>query len=133
MAIQTTAQKLYDSQRNVVMQFTGLHDGLGGGDNEKSVTKIDVSQLIPAANRQLKVRNVTYAVGGGTVRLDWAGNDPSTFMVLGGGWGEFCYDRMSGANNPGVADSTVKGNITLSTIGFSAGSFYTIRIDLLKT
>lgn len=132
MAILTTSQKLHDGTRNVVMQFTGLHDGGGGGDNETNVTKIDVSELIPAADRQLKVRKITYDVGGGTVRLAWADDDPVTFLLLGG-QGMFCYEEMGGANNPGSTDATISGDIVLSTIGFAAGSSYSIKFEMVKT
>lgn len=133
MAIITTAQKLHDGPRNVVMQFTGRHDGGLGGDNETNVIKVDASELVPAGDRQLKLRKVTYDVNGGIVVLSWGGDDPSPFLNLGGNPGEFDYRSHGGLNNPGTADKTIPGDILISTLGFAGGSSYSVKMEMVKT
>lgn len=129
----TNTQVLHDGPRNIVMQIIGRDDGSGATDNETNVIKVKVSDLIPAGDRKLRIRCVNYDVKGGGVTLSWGGDDPIPFLFLGDeGNGTFDYRKTGGAPNPGSKDKTTTGDIMLSTSGFSEGSSYSIRLEMVK-
>lgn len=131
--ILANTQVLYDGVRNVVIQFIGRDDGSGATDNETNVIKVKVSDLIPAGDRRLRIRRVSYDVKVGSVTLSWGADDPIPFLILGDqGSGVFDYRFTGGAPNPGSKDITTTGDIMLSTSGFSEGSSYSIKLDMVK-
>ena len=126
MALQTTSQILYDGERNVSMQFTGVCDGFG---DEIAALKVDMSALLPVPDR-VSIVEITYEVVGGIVRLIWDANDPTPFLELAS-VGLFNYARIGGMANGG--GDTATGNILFTTMGFDAGSSYSIKLDMRKS
>ena len=127
MAMTTTEQILYDGARNLVMEFTGRHDGAGGQETE--VVKVDVSALVPPA-RLVSIRSIEYDVSGGTVKLLWGhATSPVEFLLLSTA-NILSYHRISGLPNGAGPDAT--GDILLSTIGFGNGSAYSLKLEMLK-
>lgn len=125
MGNQTTSQILYDGNRNVVMQFTGVSDG---ADPESNVVKVDMSALNPVP-KSVKIMKSNYDVQGGVVQLLWAAADPVPFALLEG-HDQFDYESIGGMVNGG--GDTANGNILLSMLGFEAGSTYTIKLEMVK-
>ncbi len=125
MAFAATSQILHDGVRNVVMQFTGLGDGV---ENETNVIKVDVSELNPPT-RFVSIRKVRYDVAGGVLRLSWAADTPVPFLNLDG-HDEFDYSRITAMVNGG--GDTATGDIMFSTLGFEAGAMYSITIEMIK-
>ena len=125
--ITTTSQKLHDGARNVVMQFTGISDG-GVGDQETNVVKVDVSLLLPVPT-SVKLLLATYEVVGGLVQLLWDADDPVPFLNLAS-VNEIDYRKIGGLVNP--VGPTGSGNILFSTMGFDAGSSYSIKLEMVK-
>ena len=132
MAMVATTQVLHDGVRNVVMQLNGVANADAGPNSETNAVKVDVSELIPAGDRQLKMRKIGYNVAGGSVHLIWAGDDPTPFAVLSG-QGELDYLFVGGARNPGSQEPLTSGDILLSTIGFESGSSYSIHLEMVKS
>lgn len=127
MAMQTTSSVVYDGPRNVIMQFTGICDGVGGGD-ETLVKKVDVAAMSPVP-RSVKITEYEYEVNGGILRMYWDADDPVQFEVLST-VGERCYEEMGGLVNGGGPTAT--GSILFSTNGFDSGSTYSILINMRK-
>ncbi len=133
--VQTSSQTLLDGVRNVVMQFTGTCDGTGVETNE---VKVRASDLNPSGSVQTHIRRVDYSVNGGVLRILWNSNDPQTFLDLEG-QGFFDYDRIGGAKNPAIVppgeyqDPSANGDILFTTLGFDAGSNYSIKLEMKKT
>lgn len=109
-----TVATLHDGPRNLVMQITGEGDTLG---QESFVIKVPT---------KAKITKLTSDVSNGTVRLYWDALDPVLFASLAGQQ-EFLYEKTGGYVNP--TDST---DILLSTGGFSEGSVYTIKLEMVK-
>lgn len=126
MAIQSTTQVIYDGVRNAKVQLTGICDGTGG--DEAAVIKVDVSSLIPVGGR-IKIKELTYDVAYGAVKLSWEAAPPVDFLVLNG-FGKFDYRKMDGL--PNLADSSATGNILLTTIGFDLNSSYSLLLEMIK-
>jgi hypothetical protein len=124
MPMATTSQVLYDGARNLVMQFTGISDG----SNETAAVKVDVSELSPAA-KSVKITHITYDVSGGILQLLWAANEPVPFLLLTD-VNTVDYESIGGMPNGG--DDTANGDILFSTLGFEAGSSYSITLEMTK-
>jgi len=125
MAIAATSQVLYDNTRNCVMQFTGIADG---NDVENNVVKVDASELTPVP-QSLKITEITYDVNGGIVQLSWAADNPVPFVSLMGHH-TFDYGEINGMVNTG--GDSANGDILLSTLGFEAGSSYSVLLKMVK-
>lgn len=125
MAIATTTQTLRDGARNLVMQWGGRSDGSG---SEDLVNKVDVSTLSPPATN-VSVRKITGTVDFGIVELFWDALTPVRFAELSGQI-DFDYERVSGLQNTKPGGWT--GDILLSTVGFEAGSTYSLLVEMLK-
>ena len=125
MAIAITNQTLHDGTRNVVMQFTGISDGAG---QENRVVKVDASELNPPA-KSLRVVRISYTVIGGILQLLWSDDDPVPFLNLEG-QSSIDYKFIGGMNNGG--SDTANGDILFSTLGFEAGSSYSVMIEMIK-
>lgn len=126
MAIQATSRVIIDGPRNLVMQFTGVCDGIGS--NETNEIKVDVSELVPAP-RNVSIEHVQYEVSGGIVRVLWNANDPVTALDLAS-VGEFYYRDIGGLPNGG--GDTANGDILFSTLGFDVGSSYSVKLTMKK-
>jgi hypothetical protein len=125
MAIAATSQVLYDNTRNCVMQFTGIADG---NDVENNVVKVDASELTPVP-QSLKITEITYDVNGGIVQLSWAADNPVPFVNLMGHH-TIDYAEINGMVNAG--GDSANGDILLSTLGFEAGSSYSVLLKMVK-
>ena len=125
MAVQTTSQVLYDGNKNVVMQFTGIGDGMG---DEVAAIKVHMADLMPVPI-SVKVKSVYYDVSGGLVQLLWAATENKPFLTLSS-VETLDYCDIGGLVNGG--GDTANGDILLSTLGFDAGSAYSIRIEMVK-
>lgn len=125
--IQTTSQVLYDGERNLVMQFSGVAVD-SGAEQETNVVKVDVSALTPPA-RFVKIKKFKYEVVGGILRLLWDADDPILIDALAS-QGERDYGKIGGMVNP--AGLNASGDIVFSTIGFDFGSSYSIEIEMIK-
>ncbi len=126
MAMIITSQVLYDGPRNVVMQFTGVNDGSGGGDSP--VSKVDVSALNPPA-KSVKVKKITYDVSGGVLVMSWDADSPVPFLNVSD-FNMIDYSLMGGLTNGG--GDTANGNIVLTPLGFDAGATYTVTMEMVK-
>jgi hypothetical protein len=127
MAMTTTNQILHDGARNLVMQFTGTHDGSGGQESE--VVKVDVSALSPPAEK-VHIRYLEFTIEGGSVALLWGHALTAVPFLVLTGHNTFDYSRISGLPN-GAGDGAT-GDILLSTTGFGNGSAYTLKIEMVK-
>lgn len=125
MAMASTNQLLYDGARNIVMQFTGICDGNG---DEALAVKVRVSELSPIP-RAVKIMKVSYDVSGGLVQLLWAADSPVPFLNLSA-FNALDYTSIGGMTNQG--GDTANGDILLSTLGFDAGSSYTLTLEMEK-
>ena len=125
MAFAATSQILHDGVRNVVMQFTGSGDGSGG---ETNVVKVDVSELNPPP-KFVFIRKVRYDVAGGVLQLLWGADEPVPFLLLDG-HDEFDYSSITAMKNGG--GDTATGDILFTTLGFEAGSMYSITLEMVK-
>jgi hypothetical protein len=125
MAVQTTSQVLYDGPANVVMQFTGIGDGMG---DETAAIKVRMADLTPIP-ASVKVRNLQYDISGGLVQLLWAATENVPFLTLSG-YNTIDYQDMGGMTNGG--GDTATGDILISTLGFDAGSTYSIVLEMKK-
>lgn len=125
MAVQTTSQVLYDGNKNVVMQFTGICDGLG---DETAAVKVHMADLSPVP-LSVKVRRIQYNVNGGLVQLLWAATENKPFLTVTG-YDEIEYDKINGMVNGG--GDTANGDILFSTLGFDMGSTYSITLEMIK-
>lgn len=125
MAVQTTSQVLYDGIRNVVMQFTGIGDGMG---DEVAAIKVHMADLTPVP-LSVKVKMLHYDVTGGLVQLLWAATENVPFLTLGVN-DEIDYSNIGGMTNGG--GDTANGDILISTLGFDAGSTYSVTLEMVK-
>ncbi len=125
MTITTTSQMLFDGNRNISMQFTGVSDGAG---NESLVRKVDVSEMTPAASR-VSVAKITGNVRAGRVELYWDALTPVKFAELSGDV-RLDYTTVTGLENTKPGGWT--GDILLSTEGFELDSSYTLHIEMIK-
>ena len=121
----TTSQVLYDGARNVVMQFTGISDGTG---DEAAAIKVHMADLTPVP-LSVKVQNIHYDVSGGLVQLLWAATENQPFLTLGG-IDTIDYCKIGGMTNGG--GDTANGDILISTLGFDAGSTYSVTLEMTK-
>lgn len=124
MPMATTSQVLYDGQRNLVMQFTGISDG----SNEANAVKVKVADLSPVP-KSVKIMSIRANISGGILQLLWSAADPVPFLNLTD-YIETCYDSINGLVNGG--DDTANGDILFSTLGFDVGSNYNITIEMMK-
>ncbi len=132
MADTVTSQIIVNGNRNLVMKFTNESDGTG----ESAVKKVDAASstfaTVPWNNVpgvHLKVQRITYDVQGGSVRVQWDASSATDMVIL-----EFAgvMDQtfFGGFKNPGGAGAT--GSILFTTVGFAAGSSYTITLEMVK-
>lgn len=125
MAVQSTSQVLYDGAKNVVMQFTGIGDGMG---DETAAIKVHMADLTPVPT-SVKVKLLTYDISGGLVQFLWAAAENRPFLTLSG-YNTIDYSKIGGMPNGG--GDTANGDILISTLGFDAGSSYSITLEMVK-
>ena len=126
MALTTTAQVLYDGSRQAHMQFTGVSDGSG----ELSQATIVNCKALSGQPVAVNIRHITADVDYGIVELFWDAEIPVKFAELSGPNNQFDYDEFGGLLNNAALGRN--GNILMSTVGFSNGSTYTLKLDMVK-
>lgn len=123
MTFATTGRVLYDGQRNLVIQYTGISDG----SNETNVVKMRMSNHPPA--KSAKITSVKGNISGGILQVLWSSTEPVPFLNLTD-YVEIDYDSIGGLVNGG--DDTANGDILFSTLGFDVGSSYNITLEMVK-
>lgn len=127
MGMTTTSQILYDGNNTVVMQFTGVSDS---AEQETNVVKVAVADLVPRP-KTVKILRAAYDVSGGKVQMAWDADTPVPFIISGPSPSDECdYSFIGGMPNGG--GDTATGNILFSTVGFDAGSSYSIKLEMRK-
>lgn len=130
MADTVTSQTIVNGPRNLIMKFTNESDGTG----ESAVKKVD-AQSATFANQgvvpgiHLKIARVTFTVSGGELRMQWDASSATDIDILAY-TGTQDYTFFGGLTNPNAAGAT--GSILFTTVGFSAGSSYTVVLEMLK-
>lgn len=130
MADTVTSQTIINGPRNLIMKFTNESDGTG----ESAVKKVD-AQSATFANQgvvpgvHLKIARVTFTVSGGELRMQWDASS-ATDIDIPAYTGTQDYTFFGGLTNPNAAGAT--GSILFTTVGFTAGSSYTVVLEMLK-
>lgn len=130
MADTVTSQTIANGPRNLIMKFTNESDGTG----ESAVKKVD-AQSATFANQgvvpgvHLKIARVTFTVSGGELRMQWDASSATDIDILAY-TGTQDYTFFGGLTNPNAAGAT--GSILFTTVGFTAGSSYTVVLEMLK-
>jgi hypothetical protein len=127
MAVELKSTTIFDGNRTVSMQFTGISDGAGG---LTGVTLVDPALLNPAA-KTVKMQRITGQVSYGVVELYWDAVPPVKFAELSGD--EVCidYSKQGGLTNK-LAGPDATGRVLISTIGFSLNSTFQLQLDMKK-
>jgi len=132
MADAVASQTLYDGERTAIMKFTDISDGTG----ENKVLKVDVSALNPNAAGKacngVTITKIHASTHGMEVQIFW---DATTDVLC---WGvpqnsQYTWDwtQFGGLTNNAGAGKT--GDVLFSTVDASAGDFYTIVLEMVKT
>lgn len=130
MAVKVTTTVINNGQRNLNLLFVGQGDGQG----QVTLLKImDAIAYIPPGVRPIRVDKITSDVGYGIVTLYWEAAIPKPFAILGGTGQVFDYKNAGGITVPSAQSlEGVTGSILLSTVGFEAGSTFTLKLDMVK-
>lgn len=130
MADTVTSQTIINGSRNLIMKFTNESDGTG----ESAVKKVDaqsagfaVNGVVPGIH--LTIRRIIFVIQGGSLRLLWDATTATDIDILAF-TGTQDYTPLSGLTNPNNTGAT--GSILFTTVGFSAGSSYTVELEMLK-
>lgn len=126
MADAVTSQTLVDGERNVVMKFTNISDGVG----EAAVLKVDASTL-SGAPTELRIDRIIASTAGMGVNILWdATADVTAFVVGAGSHEEYDFRCFGGLRNNAGAGKT--GDINFSTVGAAANATYSIILHMTK-
>ena len=126
MTIATTSTVLLEGTPRVVMQFTGLSDG---PSQETDVLKVDPKLMTPKP-RALLVQRIIYDIAGGALVIGWDAYEGTIpFMIL---TGCMTVDYREFGSIVNLAGTDTKGGIVFSTVGFDAGSSYSVLLDIVK-
>jgi len=126
MADAVTSQLLADGEKNVVMKFTNVSDGVG----EASVLKVDVSTLYKTP-AQVRIDRIIASTSGMGVNIAWdATADVTAFIVAAGTSEEYDFRCFGGLPNNAGAGKT--GDINFTTVGATANDTYTIILHMTK-
>ena len=132
MADAVASQTLFDGERMAIMKFTNISDGTG----ENKVLKVDVSAL-GASNSGKACDGVTItkihaATHGMEVQIYWdATTDVFAWGIAQNSQYSFDFEKMGGLINNAGTGST--GDVLFSTADASAGDFYTIILEMVKS
>lgn len=129
MAINATTTITHDGRRHADVVLSGISDGILPPDETNQV-KVDVAAFAVYNCKLVAIESIDWQVTGGIVRLLWEdnANGPVTIMELTGE-GDMDFRATSGISNNA---SQPTGNISVTTLGFDAGSNYLIRMRLRK-
>lgn len=115
---------IYDGARNVILTLGNISDATG----QSGVTILDPATLLPNPGTHLVLWRVTYDVKGGGVNIEWGGT-PNKSMIAMSGADTRDFSRFGGIRNDAL---TPTGLIRISTIGFAAGSTYSVILEFKK-
>jgi hypothetical protein len=132
MADAVASQTLFDGERMAIMKFTNLSDGTG----ENKVLKVDVSTLTPSNSGKAcdgvtitKVYGVTHGM---EVQIYWdATTDVFCWAVPQSS--NYCMDFTNIGGLTNNAGTGVTGDVLFSTADASAGDFYTVVLEMVKS
>lgn len=132
MADAVASQTLLDGERMAIMKFTNISDGTG----ETKVIKVDVSALTPSAAGGacdgVTITKIHAATHGLEVQIFW---DATTDVFC---WGipqnsQYTIDFSLFGGLTNNAGSGKTGDVLFSTADASAGDFYTIVLEMVKS
>jgi hypothetical protein len=132
MADAVTSQTLMDGERLAIMKFTNISDGTG----ENKVLKVDVSALTPSASgktcTKVTITKIHAATHGLEVQIYWdATTDVFCWCMPQNSQYTMDFDKFGGLTNN--AGAGVTGDVLFSTADASAGDFYTVVLEMVKS
>ena len=132
MADAIASQTLIDGERMAIMKFTNLSDGTG----ESKVLKVDVSALTPSASglacTGVNITKIYSATHGLEVQIYWdATTDVFCWCVPQNSQYTMDFEKIGGLTNNAGAGKT--GDVLFSTADASAGDFYTVVLEMVKS
>ena len=132
MADAVASQTLLDGERMAIMKFTNLSDGTG----ESKVIKVDVSALSSSASGQacdgVTITKIHASTHGLEVQIYWdATTDVFCWCVPQNSTYSMDFEKFGGLTNNAGAGKT--GDVLFSTADASAGDFYTIVLEMVKS
>jgi len=132
MADAVASQTLLDGERMAIMKFTNLSDGTG----ESKVIKVDVSTLTSSASGQacdgVTITKIHASTHGLEVQIYWdATTDVFCWCVPQNSTYTMDFEKFGGLTNNAGAGKT--GDVLFSTADASAGDFYTIVLEMVKS
>ena len=132
MADAVASQTLLDGERMAIMKFTNLSDGTG----ESKVLKVDVSALTSSASGKacdgVTITKIHASTHGLEVQIYWdATTDVFCWCVPQNSTYSMDFEKFGGLTNN--AGTGVTGDVLFSTADASAGDFYTIVLEMVKS
>ena len=132
MADAVATQTLLDGERVAIMKFTNLSDGTG----ESKVLKVDVSTLTSSASgtacNGVTITKIHASTHGLEVQIYWdATTDVFCWCVPQNSTYTMDFEKFGGLTNN--AGAGVTGDVLFSTADASAGDFYTIVLEMVKS
>ena len=132
MADAVASQTLLDGERMAIMKFTNLSDGTG----ESKVLKVDVSALTSSASGKacdgVTITKIHASTHGLEVQIYWdATTDVFCWCVPQNSTYTMDFEKFGGLTNN--AGAGVTGDVLFSTADASAGDFYTIVLEMVKS
>ena len=132
MADAVASQTLLDGERMAIMKFTNLSDGTG----ESKVLKVDVSALTASASGKacdgVTITKIHASTHGLEVQIYWdATTDVFCWCVPQNSTYTMDFEKFGGLTNN--AGTGVTGDVLFSTADASAGDFYTIVLEMVKS
>lgn len=135
---------LADTNKRCVLKLTGELDANGETSNTKIIGQAikgalanDSNNLVtvamggtPRSNYRYTIGRIVYDVNlPGYLKLSWDGANPSTIATLSGPGDLNIMDNLGAMNNTA---NVPNGNVTITTIGATTSSSYTLIIELYK-
>ena len=132
MADAVATQTLLDGERMAIMKFTNLSDGTG----ESKVLKVDVSTLTSSASGKacdgVTITKIHASTHGLEVQIYWdATTDVFCWCVPQNSTYTMDFEKFGGLTNN--AGAGVTGDVLFSTADATAGDFYTIVLEMVKS
>ena len=132
MADAVASQTLLDGERMAIMKFTNLSDGTG----ESKVLKVDVSTLTSSAYGKacdgVTITKIHASTHGLELQIYWdAPTDVFCWCVPQNSTYTMDFEKFGGLTNN--AGAGVTGDVLFSTADASAGDFYTIVLEMVKS
>lgn len=132
MADLVTSQTLLDGERLAIMKFTDISDGTG----ENKVVKVQVSTLSPSASGRpctgVTINKIYSTTHGLEVQIFFEATS-ATFAWAVPQNSQYKMDFSSFGGLTNNAGAGKNGNISFSTADASAGDFYVVMLELVKS